>query len=142
MAKDSVLSTTIPLPSNRRFLFSKEVTAESISELSERILEVNEEDEFLTKLYHIHELTYIRKPLKIFLDSPGGFVYCCFGLLSIMDKSKTPIHTIATGAAMSCGFLILIHGHRRFAYEHATPMYHQVMGGAIGKISDMEEDVI
>ena len=41
---------------------------------------------------------------------------------------------------MSCGFMILIHGHKRFAYEHATPMYHQVSTGFWGKVQDLEEE--
>jgi ATP-dependent Clp protease protease subunit len=69
-------------------------------------------------------------------------VYQCFGLLSIMDNSKTPIHTIVTGTAMSCGFMILIHGHRRFGHRNSTVMYHQVSGGTDGKVKDMEDEVI
>lgn len=135
-------SGTLPLPSKREILFSKDVTAESMAQLTEKILEINTEDSYLEKLYAIHELPYTRKPIKIYIDSYGGYVYQCFGLLSIMDKSKTPIHTIATGAAMSCGFMILIHGHKRFAYELATPMYHQVSSIAWGKVKDIELDYI
>ena len=56
-----------------------------------------------------------------------------------MEKSETPIHTIVTGAAMSCGFMILISGHKRFGYKLSTPLYHQVSTGFYGKIKDMEE---
>jgi ATP-dependent Clp protease protease subunit len=58
-----------------------------------------------------------------------------------MEQSKVPVHTIATGAAMSCGFTILMYGHERFAYEHAVPMYHQISGGAWGETQQMEEKV-
>ena len=139
-SSSSAVPTSLPLPGKRDVLFSKEVTAESMAQVAEEILRCNEEDEYLEKLYKIHDMSYTRKPIKIFIDSYGGLCYQCFGLLSIMDKSKTPIHTIATGAAMSCGFMILIHGHRRFAYEHATPMYHQVSSGFWGKVKDMQED--
>jgi ATP-dependent Clp protease protease subunit len=43
---------------------------------------------------------------------------------------------------MSCGFLIAIAGHKRYAYPMATLMYHQVSSGAIGKAKDLEEDLI
>lgn len=132
---------TLPLPSKRDIIFSKDVTAESMAQITERILEVNEEDAYLEKLYKIHDMKYTRKPIKIYIDSYGGWVYQCFGVLSIMEKSTTPIHTIATGAAMSCGFMILIHGHKRFAYENATPMYHQVSDWFSGKAKDMEESL-
>ena len=35
--------------------------------------------------------------------------------------------------------MILICGHKRFAYNLATPLYHQVSSGFIGKVQDMEE---
>lgn len=132
---------TLPLPSGRDIIFSKDVDAESMAKITERILEVNEEDAYLEKLYKIHDINYTRKPIKIYIDSYGGYVYQCFGLLSVIDKSKTAVHTIVTGAAMSCGFMILIHGHKRFAYENATPMYHQVSDGIQGKVKDIQEDL-
>ena len=68
-------------------------------------------------------------------------MYQCFGLLGVMAKSETPIHTIVTGAAMSCGFMILISGHKRFGYELSTPLYHQVSTGFRGNVQDMEESL-
>ena len=40
---------------------------------------------------------------------------------------------------MSCGFLLLISGHKRFAHKMSTPLYHQVSTGFFGKVQDMEE---
>jgi ATP-dependent Clp protease protease subunit len=40
---------------------------------------------------------------------------------------------------MSCGFLLLISGHKRFAHKMSTPLYHQVSTGFWGKVQDMEE---
>jgi len=59
-----------------------------------------------------------------------------------MKSSKIPVHTIVTGCAMSCGFLISIAGHKRYGYPKSTYLYHQVSGGAIGKSKDLEEEVI
>ena len=42
---------------------------------------------------------------------------------------------------MSCGFMILICGHKRFGYKHSTPLYHQVSTGFLGKVKDMEESL-
>jgi len=90
-------------------------------------------------LYAVHGLDYTPQPIQIYIDSYGGAVYQCFGLLGVMEKSETPIHTIVTGAAMSCGFMILISGHERFGYRLSTPLYHQVSTGFYGKVQDMEE---
>ena len=131
--------SNLPLPKERTLFFAKQVDQASIETLTKNILEINENDELLKKLYSVYELEYSPKPIKIMIDSFGGSVYAILGLLAIMDKSETPIHTYVTGAAMSCGFLLLIHGHRRFAYKYATPLYHQVGSAAFGKVKDMEE---
>lgn len=126
----------------RNLYFSEQVNQATIKLLKEQIITINDHDEYLKKLYALHDLDYKPKPIKIFIDSYGGAVYQCFGLLAVMDASKTKIHTYVTGAAMSCGFMILIHGHRRFAYKHATPLYHQVSSVAWGTTKDIEENFI
>lgn len=131
----------LQLPMHRDLFFAKGVDQASIEEISIKILEINRDDEKLKKLYDVYGIEYNPKPIKIYIDSFGGSVYQCFGLLSIMEKSKTPIHTIVTGAAMSAGFMILIHGHKRFAYEHSTVMYHQVGTASWGKLKDIDEDI-
>jgi ATP-dependent Clp protease protease subunit len=52
-------------------------------------------------------------PIVIYIDSYGGSVYQCLGLISVMMNSKTKIHTI-TGVANECN-MILISGHKRFS---------------------------
>jgi ATP-dependent Clp protease protease subunit len=135
------MSTNLPLPKERNLYFQKQVDQASIGELTQKIIEINDDDKKLKKLYEVYDLSYEPKPIKIYIDSYGGYVYQCFGLLSVMEKSKTPIHTIVTGCAMSCGFMMLISGHKRFAYKLSTPLYHQVSGGAVGKVKDMEEEL-
>jgi len=136
------MKKTFETPMDRNLFFTTQVDQSTISKLTEDIIAINESDEYLKKLYEIHDIAYEPKPIKIFIDSYGGQVYSCFGLLSIMGRSKTPIHTIVTGCAMSCGFLMLISGHRRFAHKLSTPLYHQVSSVAWGKLKDMEEDVV
>lgn len=129
----------LPLPQNRKLFFSKQVDQESIEALSKKIIEINEDDEYLKKLYNIHDFLYTPKPIEIYIDSYGGLVYQIMGLISIVEKSKTPVHTICTGAAMSCGFMLLINGHKRFCYENGTPLYHQISSSFNGKTEDMEQ---
>lgn len=134
--------SNLPLPKERTLFFAKQVDQASIEMLTKSILEINENDELLKRLYCVYDLDYKPKPIKIMIDSFGGSVYAILGLLAVMDDSKTPIHTYVTGAAMSCGFMLLIHGHRRFAYKHATPLYHQVSSGAFGTLKEMEESIV
>lgn len=125
----------------RNLFFTEQVDQESISKLTQSIIEISEHDENLKKEYSLHDITYEPKPIKIYIDSYGGYVYQCFGLLSVMERCPTPIHTIVTGAAMSCGFMMLISGHKRFAHKLSTPLYHQVSSGTWGTVKDLEEDV-
>ena len=136
------MSTTLPKPKPRNLYLPEQVNQESMNKITKSIIEINENDEYIAKLYAIHEIEYKPKPIKIYIDSYGGAVYQCMGLLGIMDKSLTPIHTIVTGAAMSCGFMILISGHKRFGYSLSTPLYHQVSTGFYGKVKDMEESLL
>lgn len=133
------MSEMIRLPKSRDLFFNKQVDQATIGELTKSIVEINNDDELLQKMYDVHGFTYHPKPIKVHIDSYGGYVYQCYGLLSVMEASKTPIHTIVTGAAMSCGFMILICGHKRFAHKLSTPLYHQISGGAFGNIKEIQE---
>lgn len=131
-----------PDVTDRNLFFCKGVTPENIEELTKAIVKINEEDSQNEKVYAFHGVPYTRLPIKVYIDSYGGMVYQMFGCMAVIEKSKTPIHTIVTGAAMSAGFMILITGHRRFAYEHATPMYHQLSDMTWGKLTELEKNVI
>lgn len=135
------MADNLPLPRKRDLFFAKQVDQSSIGELTQKIIEINNDDDHLKKVYSIYNLEYKPDPIKIYIDSYGGGVYQCFGLLSVIERSETPIHTIVTGCAMSCGFLLLISGHKRFAHKMSTPLYHQVSTGFFGKVQDMEEKV-
>lgn len=131
----------LPLPKKRDLFFNKQVDQNSIGDLTQKIIEINQDDEHLKKVYSIYSLDYQPEPIKIYIDSYGGSVYQCFGLLSVMDRSQTPIHTIVTGCAMSCGFMMLICGHKRFAHKLSTPLYHQVSSGSWGTVKELEENL-
>ena len=133
------MSELLKLPKNRDLFFTKQVDQASIGDLTQKIIEINKDDDHLKKLYSVYNLTYKPDPIKIYIDSYGGSVYQCFGLLSVIERSETPIHTIVTGCAMSAGFMILINGHKRFAHKLSTPLYHQVSSGAFGTAKEMEE---
>jgi ATP-dependent Clp protease protease subunit len=122
---------TLPSPKERNLFLAQQVTQESINKISQAIIDINQDDEEIGKIFAVYDLEYKPKPIKLYIDSYGGYVYQCFGLLGIMKASKAPIHTIVTGCAMSCGFLISIAGHKRFGFPKSTYLYHQVSGGVI-----------
>jgi ATP-dependent Clp protease protease subunit len=136
--------STLNLPElkPRNLYLAKQVDQDSMNSISRAIIEINESDEKTKRIYEAYDLEYNPKPIKLYIDSYGGQVYQCLGLLGIMEASKVPVHTIVTGCAMSCGFLISITGHKRFGYPGSTYLYHQVSSGMWGKAKDLEEEVI
>lgn len=132
----------LPIPKERILQLAQQVDQASINLLTKAIIDINNDDQYLIKLAELNGFIYKPKPIKVYIDSYGGHVYQCLGLLGVMGNSVVPVHTIVTGCAMSCGFLIAVAGHERYAYDKATFMYHQVSTGFEGKIKDMDEDFI
>ena len=65
-----------------------------------------------------------RKPIKIYISTPGGVVTAGYVLIDAIMTSKTPVYTINLGTAYSMGFLIFIAGTKRFSMPSATYLLH------------------
>lgn len=130
-----------PTPKERNLYLSSQVTQSSMLGLVKDILAIERDDRLVAAYYQTRGMDYKPEPIQIYIDSYGGECYSCFGLLSVMDLCTTPIRTIVTGCAMSCGFLIAISGHERIAYPHATFMHHGVSAYTEGKLGDMKVDL-
>ena len=131
----------MPAPRNRTFYFYQDVTVESVCDLTRMILEVNKHDDYLVRLGEVNQLIYQPAAIEIFIDSPGGNVYPALGLIDVMAQSRTRIHTIVTGKAMSAALLITACGHKRMAHKHSTFMFHQLSTGTFGNLEDINESV-
>ncbi|MFD0863840.1 ClpP family protease [Sungkyunkwania multivorans] len=78
--------------------------------------------------------------IKLYINSPGGYVTSGFAMYDCIRTIKSPVSTICTGLAASMGSILLSAGEkgRRFIYPHARVMIHQPSGGARGQASDIE----
>lgn len=130
------------LPKERNLYLVKQVDQESINNITKDVIAINENDIIVRDVYAAYGLQYTPKPIKIFIDSYGGAVYQCLGLASVIENSFVEVYTIATGCAMSAGFLLLISGHKRFAYSNATILYHQLSAGTEGTLEQMKDYII
>lgn len=128
-------------PRDRVLFLSQQVTQESMLALTREIIAIETSDTQLADYYAGIGGEYKPQPIRIYIDSYGGEVYSCLGLLSVMELCSTPIQTIVTGCAMSCGFMILIGGHERIAYPNSTVMLHQVSTWHEGKLGDIITDM-
>lgn len=71
-----------------------------------------------------------RQPIKLYVDSNGGNVFAALSIIDAIELSETPVYTINTGTAFSAGCLILVAGHKRFAYPNSTFLIHEGSTGA------------
>jgi ATP-dependent Clp protease protease subunit len=122
---------------SRLIHLNRDVEPDSVGPIIEQILRWNEEDDEKDS----KQKDFKRKPIKLVVNTYGGYVYDGFALCAVMAESKTPIHTYVYGKAMSMGFLIAASGHKRYASKLSTFMYHSVSGWAWGKIDEMKDQV-
>ena len=80
-----------------------------------------------------------RKPIRIYINSPGGDITEGFSLLSAIELSKTPIYTINIGQWSSMAFLIGIAGHRRFSLPYMTFLMHDGSSGVFDSGSKAQD---
>lgn len=111
-----------PNPMERKLYLKENVDEKSVMPLIEAIHRINDDDAEKEKEYNGWE----RKPIKLYIYAYGGVCYAGFALIDAIRASKTPVHTIVLGTAMSMGIFVFNAGHKRLIGEHATLMYHDV----------------
>jgi ATP-dependent Clp protease protease subunit len=81
-----------------------------------------------------------KKPIDMYINSPGGVVTAGFAIYDTMQYIKAPVATTCMGFAASMGSFLLMAGEpgSRIALPNARIMVHQGSGGFQGKVSDIE----
>ena len=81
-----------------------------------------------------------KKPIAMYINSPGGVVTSGFAIYDTMQYISSPVHTTCMGFAASMGSFLLMAGEpgQRIALPNARIMVHQGSGGFQGKVSDIE----
>lgn len=82
-----------------------------------------------------------RKPIKMFINSPGGDLNATMAVCDLMDMSKTPIWTISESISYSAGGLLLIAGHKKFTYKSSTYLLHAGSTGAMGSTTQVFDTI-
>jgi len=82
-----------------------------------------------------------RKPIKIYINSPGGDITEGFSLVSAIAVSKTPVYTINIGQWSSMSFYIGISGHKRYSLPNMTFLLHDGSTGAMGSTSKVQDRI-
>ena len=87
-----------------------------------------------------------RKPetdLTILLNSPGGSVIDGLALYDFLEELKVgrSVHGVVRGMAASMGAVLLQAGTTRTIGKNAHVLIHEISTGAIGKLSELEDEV-
>lgn len=80
-----------------------------------------------------------RKPISLYINSPGGVVTSGLAMYDTMRYIRAPVHTLCMGTARSMGSFLLMAGEpgHRAALPNASILIHQPSGGYQGQASDM-----
>lgn len=117
------------LAENRIFYINDEITEYTL-EIQKSIIDINIKD----KDIDVSE----RKPIVICINTNGGLLQETMSLSQVMIMSKTPVITVNIGAAYSGGALLLLAGHRRYAFKYSKAMLHSGSGGTSGSYEQTE----
>ena len=88
-----------------------------------------------------------KKPIDMYINSPGGVVTSGFAIYDTMQYVKSPVATLCMGMAASMGSFLLMAGEPglRSCLTNASILLHQPSGGFQGQASDIErhaEDIV
>ena len=80
-----------------------------------------------------------KKPIYLYINSPGGVVTSGFAMYDTMQYIKSPVHTVCMGTARSMGSFLLMAGEpgERAALPNSSLHVHQPLGGFQGQASDI-----
>lgn len=83
-----------------------------------------------------------RKPIRLFIMSPGGDLSYMWMMIDAISMSKTPVYTINIGCAASAASLIFMAGHKRFMTPNSEVIIHEgsaAFHGDAVKVMDASE---
>lgn len=138
----SVANLQLPDPDLRNFYQDEQdrifwvdgEIGDNLLDLVKLIIRCNKED----KEKSIEE----RKPIKVFIDSPGGDVCALWTTIKAIEISKTPVYTINYCTAYSAAADLLASGHKRYALPGTSVMVHSgscMYGGTMEQAENMKK---
>lgn len=118
---------------NRRIRFVDDIDPESVMDAVVAIQNINRHDN------DMNIPPDKRKPIIMYLNSPGGDIDAGFTLIDTIIGSQTPVYTVNNGFQYSMGCLVGIAGHKRFATKHAKFLLHDGSGVVYNSMSKMQD---
>ena len=101
---------------HRILVFNDEINESVMENYILRILKWNRED--------MNVPVEARKPIKLYIDCPGGETITGINLVDVILQSKTPVIGVAFSMAASMGYHIYLACHERIAFKDTTLLQH------------------
>jgi len=111
----------------RVLILSEPVTPEAAERLVSQLLYLDAEDQ--------------KKPIRLFINTPGGSVSDGFAIFDTCRMISAPVTSICTGMSASMGTILMLAPRdkkNRVATPNTRVMIHQPSGGDRGSASDIE----
>ena len=114
---------------SRSILVFKEFDGDESRKFVERLIELESKDP--------------GKDIKIFINSPGGYVTSLLCMVDAINLVRPEIKTYCIGEAASAASILLMCGTKgkRYITKHSRVLLHQVSSGAYGHIADVKISV-
>ena len=104
---------------------------ESVLEIQKAIININIIDREIS--------VENRKPIKVFINTPGGLLVESMSLATVIAMSKTPVITVNIGESYSGGAILLLAGHKRYALPYSKALLHTGSGAVGGTFEQTEQ---
>ena len=110
----------------RQILLSGEINKDLAEKIVRQLLILEADDE--------------KKPIYIYIDSPGGDVDAGFAIFDMIRFVNAPVHLIGMGLIASAGALILLAApkERRMGLPNSRYLIHQPSSGMKGVATDIQ----
>lgn len=117
-----------------RIIWLDDEVGEDTLYITKYILQWNQEDKHLSPEE--------RKPIKLFIFSPGGDLSVNNSLIDVITLSKTPVYGYNMGNAYSSAAYILLSCHKRFTLPRSKLLFHQGSGAFSGTYAEILPSVL
>lgn len=116
---------------NRRLYLNSDIDENVIDSIVYHIIRYNRIDKGIPQEQ--------RKPIILYINSPGGSVADGYGVIDVILTSKTPIYTVNIANCLSMALLIFIAGHKRYAMPHSEFLLHDGASGGFDSSNKMQD---
>ncbi len=116
----------IELLKQRTIMLAGEIDRELAQQIISRLILLAEQDQ--------------EKPIKLFINSPGGDVDAGFAMFDIVRFIPSPVNMVSAGLTASAAVVVLLASpkERRFSLPNARFLIHQPSTGIRGDTSDIQ----